>query len=98
MPAEDLSFLSANLQLGARHDPTGEVMWSASQAPAVIEKLAHAGRLVLGLDIRNYGADGTFVEVPWSSYTGSDVQEARDFALTVLKDEDLPGEWVLITW
>ncbi|MEW9870972.1 hypothetical protein [Arthrobacter sp. HS15c] len=98
MPVDDLSFLAADLQSGARHDPNGEVMWPGSQAPAVIEALANAGRLILGLDIRNYGADGTFVEVPWSSYTGSDLQEGRDFALEVLSHGDLPGEWVLITW
>ncbi|MFJ4267900.1 hypothetical protein [Paenarthrobacter nicotinovorans] len=36
-------------------------------APAVIEALADSGWLVLGLDIRDYQGDGTFLEVLWST-------------------------------
>lgn len=98
MTLADLSFLSDDLQNGARCDPNGEVSWPLFQASDAIEALAGSGRLILGLDIRDYQSDGTFIEVPWSSYTGSDVEEARVFALSVLNHEDLPGEWVLITW
>ncbi len=94
----DLSFLTAELQREARCDPNGEVSWPISQAPAAVEALASSGRLVLGLDIRDYQNDGTFIEVPWWSYTGSAVEEARIFALSVLRQDDLPGNWVLITW
>jgi len=98
MTVPDLGFLTEDLQRGARCDPNGEVSWPISQAPAAIEALADSGWLVLGLDIRNYQSDGTFFEVPWSTYTGSDVEEARAFALSVLSRGDLPGDWVLITW
>ena len=98
MAADDLSFLPADLQKGARCDPNGEVSWHLSQASNVIKALAEAGRKVLGLDIRHYETDDTFIEVAWSSYSGSDVREARDFALDALRHGDLPGEWVLITW
>lgn len=98
MNVTDLSFLQPDLQSGARCDPNGEVSWPASQASAVIEALAGSGRLILGLDIRDYQSDGTFIEVPWWSYTGSDVQEACSIALAVLSHGDLPGEWVLVTW
>ncbi|MFC8040228.1 hypothetical protein ACFUOZ_12810 [Paenarthrobacter sp. NPDC057355] len=98
MTATDLSFLTEDLQRGARCDPNGEVSWPISQATAAIEGLAGSGRLVLGLDIRDYQNDGTFIEVPWASYTGSDVEEARAFAVSVLSQDDLPGDWVLITW
>ncbi|MCP2048982.1 UNVERIFIED_ORG: hypothetical protein J3D58_003054 [Paenarthrobacter nicotinovorans] len=94
----DLSFLHPDLQNGALRDPNGEVSWPAPQASAVIEALADSGRLVLGLDVRDYQSDGTFIELPWWSYTGSDVQEARASAVAVLGHGDLPGEWVLITW
>lgn len=98
MDPDDLSFLPPDLQSGARYAPNGEVSWPASQAAAVIEALAGTGRLVLGLDIRDYQADGRFIEVAWSSYDGSDVQDARDLALEALSRGNLPGEWVLITW
>ncbi|MCX8455983.1 hypothetical protein [Paenarthrobacter ureafaciens] len=98
MTVPDLPFLSDDLQRSARCDPNGEVSWPIFQASAAIEALAGSGRLILGLDIRDYQSDGTFIEVPWSSYTGSDVEEARVLALSVLDHGDLPGEWVLITW
>ncbi|WFR84563.1 hypothetical protein [Arthrobacter sp. Y-9] len=97
MTAEDLSFLPAALQAGVRPGTHGGV-WHLSQAPDVVAALAAAGRLILGLDIRDYAADGTFVETSWSSYTGTDVGEARDRALEALRQPALPGEWVLITW
>lgn len=98
MTVADLSFLSEDLQRGARCDPNGEVSWPISQASAAIEAIANSGRLVLGLDIRDDQSDGTFLEVPWSSYTGSDVEEARRFALSVLSSSDFPGAWILVTW
>lgn len=97
MPVDDLSILAADLQSEARPDGN-EVSWHISRAPAVIEALAKEGRKVLGLDIRDYYADGTFIEVPWSVYNGSDVRAARNHALEALSHGDLPGEWVLITW
>lgn len=97
MPVDDLSILASDLRSEARPDGT-EIRWHVSRAPAVIEGLAMEGRLVLGLDIRDYYADGTFIEVPWSVYNGSDVRDARDLALEALSCGDLPGEWVLITW
>lgn len=39
---------------------------------------------------------GTFLEVPRVSYRGSNVEEARHFALSVLSRSVLPGEWVLV--
>ncbi|MFJ4169722.1 hypothetical protein ACIPY3_09440 [Paenarthrobacter sp. NPDC089714] len=94
----DLSFLHPDLQKGALRDPNGEVSWPAAQAPAVIEALTGSGRLVLGLDVRDYQSDGTFIEEPLWSYKGSDVQEAHVRAITAIGHGDLPGEWVLITW
>ncbi|CAI9408380.1 hypothetical protein HIDPHFAB_01067 [Nocardioides sp. T2.26MG-1] len=67
-------------------------------APAVLNELAGAGRVVLGLDIRDYDDDGTFLEVAWSVYDGADPFEARDAALGALAREELPGDWALITW
>ncbi len=52
MAADDLSFLPP-----AKCDPNGEVSWPGSQAADVIRALAGAGRLVLGLDIRDYETD-----------------------------------------
>lgn len=98
MPADDLGVLSDGLRTQARVDSNGEVSWHLRDAPAVLGELAEAGRVVLGLDLRDYDDGGAFVEVPWSIYNGADPVEAREAALTALEREDLPGEWALITW
>ena len=98
MPADDLPVLSDELQARARVDPNGEVAWHVQDAPAVLTELAEAGRVSLGLDLRDYGDDGSFLEVPWSVYEGADPVEARDAALRALARAELPGDWALITW
>jgi hypothetical protein len=67
-------------------------------APEVTETLAENGRLVVGLDLRRYDDDGSFSEYAWSSFDGQNVMAARDAALLALRRDDLPGDWVLITW
>ncbi len=64
----------------------------------MLNELAMAGRVVLGLDVRDYDDSGAFLEVAWSVYEGADPVEAREAALQSLAREELPGEWVLITW
>ena len=98
MSADDLGVLSDDLQSLGRRDANGEVSWPAREASSVLSELAQAGRIVLGLDVRDYDEDGAFREVPWSVYEGADPSEARDAALLALTREGLPGEWVLITW
>lgn len=98
MPADDLGVLSEELQSQARVHPNGEVSWDVRVAPAVLSELAEAGRVVLGLDMRDCEDDGTFFEVAWSVYNGSDPVEAREAALGALAREELPGDWALITW
>jgi hypothetical protein len=98
MPADDLGVLSDELRSPARVDPNGEVSWHVRDAPAVLSELAGAGRVVLGLDLRDYDKDGTFVEIAWSIYAGADAVEARDSALGALARDELPGDWALITW
>lgn len=71
--------------------------WPISQASAAIEAIADSGRLVLGLDIRGYHNDGTFLEIPRSSYTGSDVEQVRRWVLSALGRSDLPGDRALGT-
>lgn len=98
MPADDLAVLSDELRSKARVDPNGEASWHVRDAPAVLGALADAGRVVLGLDLRDYDDDGTFIEVAWSVYNGADPVEARQAALEALAREGLPGDWALITW
>jgi hypothetical protein len=98
VPADDLGVLSDELRSQAGVDPNGEVSWHVRDTPAVLTELAEAGRVVLGLDIRNYDDDGTFLEVAWSVYNGTDPVDARDAALGALEREELPGDWALITW
>jgi hypothetical protein len=54
--------------------------------------------VVLGIDVRDYEEDGSFVEVAWSDYSGADPVEAREDALRALARDELPGDWALITW
>ena len=98
MSADDLGVLSDDLQSLARLDANGEVSWPVRHAPSVLSELAQAARIVLGLDVRDYDQDGSFLEVAWSVYEGVDPNEARDAALQALAREGLPGDWVLITW
>jgi hypothetical protein len=98
VPVNDLNVLPKSLRASARRDPNGEVSWHRDDAPVVVDALAAAGRVVLGLDVRDYDADGKFVEIAWSAYEGQDVIAARDTALSALARNNLPGEWVLITW
>jgi hypothetical protein len=98
MPADDLGVRSDELRSRARVDPNGEVSWHVRDAPAVLSELAEAGRVVLGMDLRDYDADGTFAEIAWSVYDGADPVEAREAALGALARDELSGEWALITW
>lgn len=98
MPADDLGVLPAELRSRARIDSNGEVSWHVRDAPGVLTELAGAGRVVLGLDMRDYDDDGTFLETAWSVYDGGDPVEAREAALGALARADLPGDWTLITW
>lgn len=90
--------LQSRIQASARVDANGEVSWPVNHAPEVIETLAENGRLVLGLDLRRYNDDGSFYEYAWSPFDGQNVMAARDAALLALRRDDLPGDWVLITW
>ena len=98
MPADDLGVLSDDVRSQARLDLNGEVSWHVRDAPAALSELAEAGRVVLGLDVRDYDDDGTFVETAWSVYPGMDPVEAREAALEALTRDELPGNWALITW
>jgi len=98
MPADDLGVLSDELRTKARVDPNDEVSWHVRDVSGVLEALAEAGRVVLGLDMRDYDDDGTFLETAWSVYKGADPVEAREAALAAIAREDLPGDWALITW
>jgi hypothetical protein len=98
MPADDLGIVSDELRSRARVDPNGEVSWHVRDAPAVLSELAAAGRVVLGLDMRYYDDDGSFLEIAWSVYNGADPVEAREAALAALVRDELPGDWALITW
>lgn len=98
MAADDLDVLTRDLRSRVRASPNGEVSWHVSDALRVLEQLADAGRVVHGLDIRDYDSQGRFIETAFSTYAGDDPIAARDSALYALSQGDLPGEWVLIGW
>jgi hypothetical protein len=98
VPSDDVKILSDELRSRARVDRGGEVLWHVRDAPRVLCELAEAGRVALGLDMREYDDDGTFLETAWSVYNGADPVEACEAALAALAREELPGDWALITW
>jgi hypothetical protein len=55
VPDADLSFLPAEFRSSAIRTETGEVMWPLAVAAAVVNAIADAGRLILGLDLRSDG-------------------------------------------
>ena len=108
-PSPDLTFLPVDVQQAARRTTSGrEVLWPRDSAASAIEALAAAGRIVLGLDLRRYDTDQSFLEAPWSIFDPSSrpleplVAAARQVALDALMRAD-DGEWnqydwVLVTW
>ena len=114
VPDADLSLLPSELLSSAIRTETGEVMWPLAVAPAVVNTIADAGRLILGLDLRSDGGGGTATglatRLPWSSFrpeaVGRDarIEAAREDALKALKRRrtdmgEISGyDWVIITW
>ena len=102
VPASDLNYLPADVRASARTLQNGEVCWPLSHVAEAINALADADRIVLGLDVRDYRDDNTFVEVSWSVFEPAgrtdDVEVAREHALSALLRPDLPGSWFVVTW
>lgn len=94
----DLAKLPRHVREGALIEPNGEVLWSVSDVPGAVRALAEAGLVVLSTRVRNFDADGRFTEVAWSDYSGTDAEAGRDAALTAIQREDIPGDWILVTW
>jgi hypothetical protein len=108
MTAKDVASLPHRLQASARIDANGEVSWPLDKVRDAISELAKSGHVVLGLDMRDYDAEGLFIEVAWSVYggnaqmTAADIEPARVNALdAVNRAVDFGGwreAWVLISW
>jgi hypothetical protein len=110
--ASDLSRLPPNVRRSARVHANGEVSWRDEDAAEAINALAESGRVVLGLDLRFYARDGTFLEVAWMVLgrdPGMDrwasTSQARADALARLSriddfqmPKDMVERRVLITW
>jgi PAS domain-containing protein len=111
MPS-DLSGLPAEVVETARVDDNGEVSWRDIDTGAALESLAEAGRVILGLDVRFYDADGKFYEIAWTAFRSdekldeaSTVRRALDDARTGLAridelepPDDTVERRVLVTW
>lgn len=100
----DLSRLSLPVREAAIVNPNGEVRWPAGIAFEVINELADAGSVVLGLDLWP-DEEGEITEAPLSLYLGgatdADIEPARLHAFEALGR--VPGwGWsnpsILVTW
>ena len=102
MPGSDLDALPPDVRAAARVEPNGEVCWALSHVTIALDALARANRVVLGLDVRDYNDDGTFIENAWSVFepTGApnDPEIARQQAQSALMRPDLPGDVIVVTW
>lgn len=106
MSHKDLSVVPKAVRDVARVRVNGEVEWSLADAPRVINALADAGLVIVGLDLRSY-PDGQTFEVPWSSFEPDDgqgaainVEAGRQAALDALARENFAehadyAEWIL---
>lgn len=75
----------------ARIDQNGEVSWPVECAAEAVNALADAGFVVLGLDARSYGDDGSIHETPWPALPNEaddDIELGRSQAPAAL---DRPG-------
>src|SRR4051812_26236185 len=85
--ADDLASLPDNVAGAAHVDDNGEVWWPSDEAERAVHALANAGHVILGLDLREYDAEGRFYEIAWSTFqpTGDDdVERSRAAALAAL--------------
>jgi hypothetical protein len=109
MHSEDLEHISDQVRRAARDCQNGEIEWPLPLARAAVGALAAASRIILGLDIRDYDAEGRFVEVAWSEFepgiSGSlpqAVESSRAAALAALdravEHQPWNDPWVVVTW
>lgn len=74
-----------------------------------VSALPAAGRVIAGLDIRDYDAEGRFVEVAWSAFEPGisaslphAVESSRAAAMTALdrafEHRSWNDPWVVVTW
>jgi hypothetical protein len=98
---DDLALLPPDVAGSARVDDNGEVWWHSADAERAVNALANAGLVILGLDLREYDAEGRFFETAWSALEptdANDVELGRSAALAALARPDRFGNAVLITW
>lgn len=94
--------LKDGIDLVARMDCNGEVMWARPHATQALNGLADAGFEILGLDLRKYPPDGGTHEAPWSSLEPAENTTNLDQALRSLEaalDSELTDyTWILVTY
>jgi len=109
MHGDDLAHMPGQVRRAARDCGNGEIEWPLPLAGAAVSALAAAGRVILGLDIRDYDAESRFVEVAWSVFepgiSGSlpqAVESSRAAAMVALdrafKHHSWNDPWVVVTW
>lgn len=109
MTEDDLAFLPTAVLATAMIQENSEVLWPFNNAPDAINALADRGRIILGLEIREYQDDGMFYQIAWSSFETNDdptdVELGRRNALEALVRENDFSEgllraenWVCVTW
>ncbi|MCP4963591.1 MAG: hypothetical protein GY925_30520 [Actinomycetia bacterium] len=94
--------LQNGIDLVARVDCNGEVVWPRSHAKDAIRSLTAAGFETLGLDLRKYPPDGGTHEAPWSSLeptvNATNLEQALRSLEAALDSELVDYPWVLITY
>lgn len=106
---DDLARMPGQVRRAARDCGNGEIEWPLPLAQAAVGALASAGRIILGLDVRDYDAEGRFVEVAWSVFEPGisaslpqAVESSRAAAMAALdrafEHNSWNNPWVVVTW
>jgi hypothetical protein len=109
MNGDDLTRMPGQVRRAARDGGNGEIEWPLPLAGTAIGALAAAGRVILGLDMRDYESEGRFVELAWSVFEPGisvsppeAVESSRAAAMAALdrafEHHPWNDPWIVVTW
>ena len=80
----DLERLPEDVRRSARVISSGQVEWPLEAASQAVEALVRLGVVIVELELRGYGPDGSITDVAWSASSPAGLDDAArdvDFAV-----------------